>query len=60
VTYPDKTFGAVTSSLMMRHLPENVQVDLPAMLWEPGFEGSQQLDKHFLTIGFVQAMKSTH
>jgi ubiquinone/menaquinone biosynthesis C-methylase UbiE len=104
--FPDRTFDAVTSSLMMHHLPEHVQVeglaeikrvlkpggriliadvrrpspssfkrfatslvfhhghgpqsgieDLPKLLREAGFEQVEQLDAHFLIIGFVRAKK---
>ncbi len=105
--YPDSTFDAVTSSLMMHHLPEHLQVkglaeikrvlkpggrlliadmtrasnsmhagvftlltmphghdtqfgieDLPELLKGAGFEGINQLNERFLTIGFVRATKS--
>ncbi|MEO7838370.1 MAG: methyltransferase domain-containing protein [Anaerolineales bacterium] len=104
--YPDATFDVVTSSLMMHHLPHNLQVrglaeirrvlkpggrlliadmmrpspsflkrfftrlvlhhghssqfgieDLPKLLKKVGFEKIQQLDDHFLVIGFVRAIK---
>ena len=103
---PDGSFDAVTSSLMMHHLPEHVRVkglaeirrvlkpggrlliadmmrpgpfflkrfftslvlhhgdnirfgieDLPELLKEAGFAEIQQLDDHFLVIGFVRATK---
>jgi ubiquinone/menaquinone biosynthesis C-methylase UbiE len=105
--FPDRAFDAVTSSLMMHHLPEHLRVkglaeisrvlkpggwlliadmmrpspsflkrfftslvlhhghgiqfgieDLPELLKEAGFEEIQQLDEHFLTIGFMRATKS--
>ncbi|HEX9385828.1 MAG TPA: methyltransferase domain-containing protein [Anaerolineales bacterium] len=104
--FPDGAFDAVTSSLMMHHLPAPVQTkglaeirrvlkpggrlliadmmrpspsflkrfftslvlhhghstqfgieDLPELLKEAGFDEIQQLDDHFLTIGFVRATK---
>ncbi len=104
--FPNGTFNAVTSSLMMHHLPEHVQTkglaeirrvlkpggrlliadmmrpspsflkrfftslvlhhghdiqfgieDLPELLKEAGFDEIQQLDDHFLRIGFVRATK---
>src|SRR5687768_8565745 len=104
--FPDETFDVVTSSLMMHHLPEHLQVkglaeiwrtlkpggriliadmrrpsgsalkrfftslvlhhghgvqfgieDLPKLLREAGFEDVEQLDDHFLVIGFVRATK---
>jgi ubiquinone/menaquinone biosynthesis C-methylase UbiE len=103
--FPDGAFDTVTSSLMMHHLPEHLQVtalaeirrvlkpggqlliadmmrlstssrkrstslilrhghamqfgieDLPELLKEAGFEELQQLDDHFLVIGFVRATK---
>jgi demethylmenaquinone methyltransferase/2-methoxy-6-polyprenyl-1,4-benzoquinol methylase/phosphoethanolamine N-methyltransferase len=104
--FSDATFDAVTSSLMMHHLPKHLQVkglaevrrvlkpggriliadmkrpggssfkrfftslilhhghriqfgleDLPQLLKEAGFEEVEQLDAHFLTIGFVRAKK---
>lgn len=104
--FADETFDAVTSSLMMHHLPEHLRVkglaeirrvlkpggwlliadmmrpspsflkrfftslvlhhghgiqfgieDLPELLKEAGFGEIQQLEDHFLTIGFVRATK---
>ena len=104
--FPDATFDAVTSSLMMHHLPERLQVKglaeikrvlkpggrlliadmmrpstsfldhfftaltmdhghgmqlgiqlLPKLLRDGGFVEIQQLDSHFLVIGFVRATK---
>ncbi len=103
--FPDETFDVATSSLMMHHLPEQLQVeglaeirrvlkpegriliadmtrpsnsfvkrfftllvhhghgiqfgneDLPKLMREAGFEKVEQLDAHFLTIGFVRAKK---
>lgn len=104
--FPDATFDAVTSSLMMHHLPEHLQVKglaeikrvlkpggrlliadmmrpstsfldhfftaltmhhghglqvgiqlLPKLLQDAGFAEIQQLDNHFLVIGFVRATK---
>ena len=104
--FPDETLDVVTSSLMMHHLPEHLQVkglaetfrvlklggriliaemrrptgsglkrfftsvilhhghhvqfglqDLPKLLRETGFEDVDQLDDHFLVIGFVRAKK---
>lgn len=104
--YPDASFDVVTSSLMMHHLPYDVQVkglaevyrvlkpggrlliadamrpgnflmkrlfasltrrhgvkfgveDLPETLKSAGFSTAIQLDEHFLTIGFVRAVKPT-
>jgi ubiquinone/menaquinone biosynthesis C-methylase UbiE len=106
--FPDGTFDAVTSSLMMHHLPEHLRVkglaeirrvlkpggrlliaeimrpsglvlqrfftslvlhhgrriqfgveDLPELLKEARFEEIQQLDDHFLRIGFVRARTAT-
>ena len=104
--FPDQTFDAVTSSLMMHHLTDRLRVrglaeiwrtlkpggriviadmkrpdgsalqkfltatifhhghvvefglqDLPNLLKEAGFAEVEQLDAHFLTIGFVRAKK---
>lgn len=104
--YADASFDVVTSSLMMHHLPQHLQVkglaeiyrvlkpggrlliadmtrpgvsfhdklfsiltlhsghstrfgiqDLPELLKAAGYDGIQQLDARFLTIGFVRARK---